>query len=239
MKTTCFASWATVLLLASAGTSVAAPQSSELAVLKPHLFGASHGILIVNDQGVEYRTPDTNDARRWTYEQIKQVQVLTPTRLALRTYEDQGWTHLWADRTITFVVEKGGPVTPEFMAALLASTSRPVATAVLPPAAGTLRYQVPVKQVRGQESEGILLLYENALVYQSARKGASRYWRFGDLESVFAVDRFRLEVLTYEGGGGDARPFSFQLKTDLPPGFYDTLWAFLNPPAPLRHSTGR
>jgi len=233
-------SYAILATLASAGPVSAAGSPVEVAVLKPHFFGASHGTLVVNDQGVEYRTTDKKDARRWTYEQIKQIQVLTPTRLALRTYEDQGWTHLWTDRTITFEVEKGQQITPEFSAALLASIPRPVMTTVLPSATGKLRYQVPAKHVRARRgSEGELLLYDNALVYQSAQKGASRYWRFGDLASVYLLDRFRIDVLTYEGGGGDTRSFEFQLQSDLPPGFYDTLWALVNAPAPLREPTGR
>jgi len=92
-----------------------------------------------------------------------------------------------------------------------------------------------VKHVRGRRGrDGDLALYDDALVYESPEAGASRYWRFGDLASVYAPDRFRLEVLTYEGGGGETRPFTFQLKTDLPPGFFDRLWASVNTPAPLR-----
>ena len=54
------------------------------------------------------------------------------------------------------------------------------------------------------------------------------------------MDRYRLELVTYEGGGGDTRPFLFHLKTDLPPGFYDALWSALNaPPPPTSPESGR
>ncbi len=230
---------AVLIALAWVGPAAAAPQTFDLAVKAPHLLGASHGTLVFGDQGVEYRTSDRKDARRWTYEQIKQVQVLSPTRIAVRTYEDQGWTRLWTDRTVEFELEQGS-VSPELTAFLLAKIPRPVLTSVLPVMTHAPRFRVPVKHVRGRHgSDGDLVLYDEALVYESPQKGASRYWRFGDLASVFAPDRFRLDVLTYEGGGGDTRPFTFQLKTDLPPGFYDTLWAALNAPAPLRQTTGR
>lgn len=233
-KSTRLTAWTALVLLASTGTAIAAPQSFDLAVKKSHRLGASRGTLVVRDEGIEYRTTDKKDARRWTYEQIKQVQVLSPTRLAVRTYEDQGWTRLWTDKTFEFEVENG-QITPELSAVLLERIPRPVVTAVLPPLSGNPRFMVPVKHVRGRSgSEGELRLYDNALVYQTARTGASRYWRFGDLASIFAPDRFRLELLTYEGGGGETRQFTFQLKTDLPPGFYDTLWSALNAPAPLR-----
>jgi hypothetical protein len=186
---------------------------------------------VFTDEGVEYKTTDEKDARRWAYEQVKQVQVQSPTLIAVRTYEDQGWTRLWADRTFEFEIEKG-VVTPELSAFLLAKIPRPVVTAVLPPLAGTARYRVPVKHVRGRRGdEGELLLYSDALVYQSPQPDASRYWRFGDLASALPLDRYRLVVTVYEGGAGEIRPFLFQLKADLPSGFCDTLWMRINGPA--------
>jgi hypothetical protein len=230
-------SCAALIALSWATPIWAAGPPLEFAVRRPHLIGASHGTLVFTDESVEYKTTDENDARHWTYEQIKQVQVQSPTLIAVRTYEDQGWTKLWADRTFEFEIETG-VVTPELSALLLAKIPRPVVTAVLPPLAGTPRYEVPVKHVRGRRgSEGELLLYDNALVYRSTQPDASRYWRFTDLASVYAPDRYRLDLITYEGGGGDTRPFSFQLKTDLPAGFYDTLWSAINPLAPLRGGT--
>jgi hypothetical protein len=239
MSGTQFFSCAALLALVGVGPAWAASPALEFSVKKPHLVGGSHGTLVFDDQGVEYQTTDKADARRWTYDQIKQVQVLSPTRIAVRTYEDQGWTRLWTDRTFEFVLEKGR-VSPDLSAFLLAKLPRTVVTAVLPSLTRESRYRVPVKHVRGRRgSEGDLALYDDALVYESSETGASRYWRFGDLASVYAPDRFRLEVLTYEGGGGETRPFTFQLKTDLPPGFYDTLWALVNAPAPFKQTTGR
>jgi hypothetical protein len=217
----------------------AAPSPLEFPVRTGHLHHGSRGTLLFGDQGVEYTTAKKDAGRRWTYEQIKQIQILSPTRIVVRTYEDQGWTRLWTDRAVEFDLETGS-VSPELTAFLLSKISRPVVTSVLPVMSHSPRFRVPVKHVRGRHgSEGELVLYDDALVYQSPEAGASRYWRFGDLASVFAPDRFRLDVLTYEGGGGDTRPFTFQLKADLPPGFYDTLWAALNAPAPLRGTTGR
>jgi len=230
-------SCAALIALSWATPTRAAAPPLEVPVTLPHFFGASHGTLVFTDEGVEYRTTDEKDARRWSYEQIKQVQVQSPVRIAIRTYEDRGWTRLWADRTVEFDIEKDR-ITPELSAFLLANIPRPVVTAVLPPLAGTARYQVLVKHVRGRRgSEGELLLYDNALVYRSPKPDASRYWRFTDLASVYAPDRYRLDVITYEGGGGDTRPFTFQLKTDLPAGFYDTLWSAINPLTPLRGGT--
>jgi hypothetical protein len=205
-----------------------AGQPLEFAVKRAHLIGASHGMLVFSGEGIEYKTTDGTDARRWTYEQIKQVQVQSPTRISVRTYEDQGWTRFWADRTFEFEIEKGA-VTPELSTFLLARVSRPVVTAVLPASAGTPQFRAAVKHVRGRRgSDGELLLYSDALVYQSPQPDASRYWRFADLASALPLDRFRLVVTAYEGGAGETRPFLFQLKTDLPAGFCDTLWMRIN-----------
>jgi hypothetical protein len=211
----------------------------EFSVRTGHMRHGSRGTLVFGDQGVEYKTTEKDAGRRWTYEQIKQIQLLSPTRIAVRTYEDQGWTRFWADRTVEFELEKGS-AGPELAAFLIVKVPRPVMTSVLPAVTGAPLFRVPVKHLRSRHgADGDLVLYNDALVFESPQKGASRHWRFGDLASIDAPDRFRLEVLTYEGGGGDTRPFTFQLKADLPPGFYDTLWASLNAPAPLRHTTGR
>ena len=225
--------------LAAANPVWAAAPALEFPVRTGHLRSESRGTLAFGDRGVEYSTAKKDASRRWAYEQIKQIHILSPTRIAVRTYEDRGWTRLWADRTVEFEIVQGA-ATPELVGFLLAKIPRPVVTSVLPVMTHAPRFRVPVKHVRGRHgSDGDLVLYEDALVYESAQVGASRYWRFGDLASVFAPDRFRLDVLTYEGGGGDTRPFTFQLKADLPPGFYDTLWAALNAPAPFRETTGR
>lgn len=219
-------------LIAFIGLSpaLATAQPLEFAVKRPHLIGSSRGTLVFTDQNVEYRTTDKKDAGTWSYENIKQVQILSPTRIALRTYEDQGWSRMWTDRTFDFEVMKGA-ITPALTTFLLAKIPRPVVSAVLPASDETARYRVPVKHVRGRRgSQGELLLYANALVYRSSDPGASRYWRFGDLASVLAFDRYQIEVLVNEGGAGKTRPFLFQTKTDPPTGFYDALWAELNAP---------
>jgi hypothetical protein len=212
----------------------AAEPPLEFQVRLAHLIGASRGTLVFGDEGVEYRTTDKQDGRRWSYEQIKQVQVQSPTLVVVRTYEDRGWTRFWIDRSFEFRIEKGS-VTPELSTFLLARIPRPVVTAVMPPLAGTLQYRVPVKHVRGRRgSEGELLLYSDALVYRSPQQDASRYWRFTDLASALVLDPYRVEVTAYEGGAGATRPFLFQLKANLPSGFFDALWAAVNPAAPLR-----
>lgn len=197
----------------------------ELAVKRDHVFGASRGTLVFDATSVEYRTTDRKDARRWSYEQIKQVQVRSPRRIHFLTYEDQGWLKLGADRTFEFEVTRGS-VGPDIVAFLLDRIDRAVVTAVMPPLPDEPPLaRVPVKhQRRGRGSEGALILYGDRLVYLTERDGEARHWRWGDLFSVLRLDRDRLEVRAYEGGGGKTRPFVFELQAELPPDAYDALW---------------
>ena len=203
-----------------------------LNVKRAHLFGSSSGTLRITADAIEYDTTAKHDGGRWPYAEIKQLQIRSPRRMAVLTYEDQGRLKLGADRTFEFEVRDGG-ISKELVSFLLAHTDRPIATAVLPPLPPASLFRVPVKHERyGRGSDGTLLMYEDALVYLTEREDDARYWRFKDLFAVLPLDRYRYQVLAYEGGGGDLRPFTFQLKTELPDGFARALWARVNPPAP-------
>lgn len=220
---------AIAVLLAPAAGAVAADLPFELSVKKDRLRGASRGTLAFGQDGVEYRTPDKDDARVWSYENIKQLQILSSTRIAILTYEDQGRLKLGADRTFRFEVVEGA-VSSDLVTFLLDRITRPVVTAVMPRDEGTPLFRLNVKHQRqGRGSEGTLVMYDTRLVYLTERDGESRHWRFGDVYAVLRLDRFRLQVLAYEGGSGETRPFVFELKTELPDGFYDALWARVNP----------
>jgi len=220
-----------VIILGAASHAAAAGPPFELAVKRDRLVGGSRGTLVFAMDRVEYRTTDKDDARRWEYDAVKQLQILSPTRIVVRTYEDRGALKLGADRTFDFTVIDG-TVSPDLVRFLLNRVSRPVVTAVMPPLRGERLSGVLVKHLRqGRGSEGVLVLYDAQLVYLTEAEEDSRYWRFTDIYSVLRLDRYRLQITVYEGGGGGMRTFVFELKSDLPDGFYDALWARVNPPA--------
>ena len=221
---------ATVVLALTAWAAEAAGPPFDLAVKKDQFFGASRGTLVFAEDAVEYKTNDKNDARRWTYLKIKQVQVRSPRRIDILTYEDQGRMRLGADRTFEFELTQGA-IGSDLIAFLLERIERPVVTAVMPPLPSDPLFRVPVKHQRqGRGSEGTLVLYGDRLVYLTERDDDARHWWFADIFSVLRLDRDRFEVLAYEGGGGRMRPFIFELKSDLPDGFYDALWQQVNRP---------
>jgi hypothetical protein len=216
--------------LALTGAPVFA-QSFEFAVKKDHFFGASNGTLVFDPASVEYRTADTHDARQWTFDDIKQIQILSPTRITIKTYEDQGWLRLGADRTFEFELTEG-EVPPELVSFFWSRVTLPVVTAVLPNADVPPGRSVPVKlRRRIHGSEGALQLYDDRLVYVTESAGDARAWRPADLRTVYQPDRYRLSIDVYEGGGDGTRTFSFDLKQPLPAGFMDLLWRWMHAPS--------
>ena len=219
---------AIAFLLVPPSSAAAAGPPFELSVKKDQVWGASRGTLIVGQDGIEYRTTDKDDIRTWSYADIKQIQILSPTRIKVLTYEDQGKLRLGADRAFQFEVV-GGTVSSELVTFLLDRTGRSVVTVVMPRIEGEPLFRANVKHLRqGRGSDGALVLYDTQLLYLTERVGESRHWRLADLYSVLRLDRYRLEIRAYEGGSGDTRSFVFELKSDLPDGFYDALWARVN-----------
>ena len=219
--------------IGSAGVAGADGAQFSLTVKRPHMLGSSSGTLRITSLGIEFDTTDKANARRWTYADIKQLQILSPERIDVLTYEDQGWLKGGADRRFNFELREGA-VSPEIVAFVLAHTERPVLTAVLPPLSKTPLFRLLVKHERhGRGSEGVLLMYDDALVYGTEGTRDTRYWRFTDIFAVLPLDRERLQVLAYEGGAGELRPFTFQLKSAMPEEFARNLWARVNPPLPF------
>lgn len=218
-----------VAIVGYASPTVAAGPPFELPVKRDRFLGGSTGTLVFALDRIEYRTADKDDVRRWAYDQVKQVQILAPTRITVLTYEDRGLLKLGADRAFHFTVVESA-VSPELVRFLLDHVSQPIVTAVMPPFDGERLFTALVKHQRqGRGSEGVLVMYDTQLLYLTEQEEDSRYWRFKDIYSVLRLDRSRLQVTVYEGGSGHTRTFVFELKADLPDGFYDALWARVNP----------
>lgn len=220
----------TLIVLGHVSSAASAGPPFELSVKRDHLIGGSKGTLVFAADAIEYRTTKKEDARRWAYDDVKQVQILSPARIAVLTYEDRGRLRLGADRIFNFKVVQD-VVSSELVTFLLGRIERTVVTAVMPQYDGEPLFRVRVKHQRqGRGSEGTLVLYDRQLLYLTEQKEGGRYWRFGDVANVWRLDRSRLQVSVYEGGSGETRTFVFELKSDLPDGFYDALWARVNPP---------
>ena len=216
-----------LLVIALTGATRAAGPPFELSVRRDRLLGDTVGTLVVTDQGVEFRAANPKMSRQWDFAAVKQFRIV-PGAITVETYDDGEPIVLGRDRAWLFKVTTEIP--RELVAYLLGRVDRPIATAVMPPLPETPLGAALVKSDRtSRGSDGTLTLYDTGLAYITAREGQARFWRFQDIFAVLMLDRYRLQILAYEGGSGDTRPFTFELKQPLPPGMYDALWQRVNP----------
>jgi len=209
-------------------TSVVA-QPFAVTVRKDRLFGAGEGTLVFATDSVTYETTDVEDAREWGYDDLKQIQVVSPTRVVMVTYEDQSWIKFGADRTFDFEVT-GEPVSAELVAFLLERVPLPLVVALVPLLDAAPLFEVPVRLRQGG-SLGTLELLGDQLMYRTGDDDLARVWRLADLHLVFQPDRHRLTVQAYEGGGDQTRAFEFDVKRPLPAGALEEIWAGMHGPS--------
>lgn len=188
-----------------------------------HLLKDCVGSLTFSEGGVEYRTSHQEDSRKWSFQDIRVLEIPSPTEVSIVSYEDQR-RFFGKDRVFSFSLAKGR-ITAEQSAFLLAQVKRPMLLAVLPEL-GVPRYEVRAKHLRRfGGSVGVLQVYSDRLVFRSAEAGRSRIWRISDIERIGQADRFRFQISTsVERWGGPTEVYNFQLLEDLPSGLYDYLW---------------
>ena len=183
------------------------------------LMRGTAGTLVFTDDGVAFK-PTGGEQEAWTYLDLRQIQILSPTRVALLTYGEAGATRFWRDERLEFVVTQG-QVSPDLVAQLFAHAGKTVVTAVVPPGLCCSEGDVHTAWRRsGADAQGVLSVYASAVVFRGARPEDTRVWRAGDLV-VLRVDPARLEIVALEGGGGNTRRFLFELKEQLPKDLYE------------------
>ena len=202
-------------------------------VSRDKLVGSAKGELIIRGEGVEYRAEKETDGRAWAYWEIKLLEILSPTRVRIRTYEDGPVWKLGKDRDFTFDI-LGAELTQEVSDFLRGRITRPFVTSFTA-GGGAPVAEVPVKHLhRFGGCQGVLKIFRDRLVYEAEGGHDSRSWLWKDIRSVGRPDRFRFEVVTYEPQfGGPARNFDFSLKEEMPDAAYDLIWAGVFRPTPL------
>lgn len=218
-----------VLLLFGSALPAAA-QVHEFPVEHDHAWRSCRGALAITPEGIEYKTEDKEHARAWTYAELKQIKVVSPTALELTSYEDQRLM-LGRDRVFAFKLLEG-EITSEISALLMERTTRPLVTSVMPTSEGEPRFATPVKHLHTIGGcAGTLKIYPDRMVFEAAEKPEhTRFWRYADIQSFSQPTRYRFEVTSFEGQlGGAGRSFNFQLKQELPAAAYDYVWARVYP----------
>lgn len=207
----------------------AAAQTFELLVEHEHTLRSCRGTLTITPEKIEYKTDHKADARAWSYSELKQIKVESPTSIELVSYEDQR-RMLGHDRIFKFKVLEG-EISPEVSALLMEKVTRPLVTSVMPETGGGPAFEVPVKHLhRFGGCLGTLKIYPNRVIYESKDMPSdSRYWRHGDIQNFSQSERFRFEVVTFENKFGGPNAYNFQLREELPGRAYDYLWARVYP----------
>ena len=210
------------------GAAPAWAQSYEYAVKHHHTLKDCQGTLKITGVGVEYLTAHAKDSRLWKFDEIRTLEVKSPTEISIVTYEDQ---KRWAgkDKVFEFTL-LDRKATPELSAFLLSRVKRPMEVAVLPEQ-GVPKFELPVKHLHTiTGTTGVLKIYPDKVIYETAKAGDSRYWRLADIERFSQPDRFRFQIVSYVPmAGGPTEVYNFQLMEDLPEGLYDYLWVRLHP----------
>jgi hypothetical protein len=207
-------------------------QEIRYTVKHEHLIRGCEGELIFGADGVEFAAGDKRHSRSWSYEDIQQIGLLSPTRASILTYEDNRW-ELGKDRIFRFTILKG-QITASDWGILQARAGKPLVAAVFPIGIPS-RYQIPAKHLRGfGGSEGMLEFSDEYIVYKTAAKEDSRIWRYEDISSVGTTGPYQLRLTSMDraqGEFGGDRNFVFQLKRRLDAQAYDFVWWKINGPA--------
>ncbi|MBI4469419.1 MAG: hypothetical protein HY650_08880 [Acidobacteria bacterium] len=209
---------------------LAVAQTHEFQVEHQHTLRDCRGTLIITPDTIDYRTTHKKDSRSWPYVEIRQLKVESSTRLEIVTYEDQK-RMLGRDKIFKFRLLQG-QLRPDVVALLMAKSTHPPATSVMPVASGTPAFQIPVKHLHTLGGcEGLLSIYPDRVTYESKDKPTdSRYWRYADIHNFGHPTRYRFEITTFEDKyGGPTKVFNFQLKEDLPARAHDYVWVRVYP----------
>ena len=214
-------SWMLLLLL------TAAPLSAQTlsVVHKKDFWRDGRGDIEITEEAVIYRAGKKTDSRQWTYADIRHLDRISEREFVLLTYEDQKW-FLGKDRRYHFVITEGR-LNDSLFRTISTRLGKPVTNRVLG-TIGDVRYEIPVKHLHPWDGcEGRLRFTVDRVYYLADKEKHRREWLLArDVHSVWSMDRFQLEIHTYEGrrdGFSRTRVHRFQLKQPLDHLFYRDL----------------
>ena len=195
----------------------------------PHIRKSGDvGTLTVNDTGVSFQSSKHRESWRWAYPDIQQLKI-SPKSLSVLTYKDNKWK-LGADRQYDFDLVSDGSFENAYH--VLAARLDQRFVAVIAETQPAILWEIPAKHLRAFEGdEGVLQVGVSEIVYKSAKKGASRTWRYEDVDNISSSGPFEFTITTFERAKldyGSRRQFNFALKLPMDETRYNDLWLRLN-----------
>jgi hypothetical protein len=160
------------------------------------------------------------------------VDILSSSRIRIRSWESGGVLELWDDEQFTFDLDAdtgAGRIDEHLYAFLNARSPRPVRTRIAfgpgngSDAGGALEQgiiqQIPVRhRHRLGGCQGTLSILGDRIVYETEDPDDSRTWRLADIESFASTGEFDLRVSTAE------ETYRFDLKVPLDDQAYRHMW---------------
>ena len=190
-------------------------------------WGKCEGELIIDEEGIEFRSPKKMQHNRmWVWQDIQSVDRKSPSRLSVLTYEDQKF-RLGQDKVFDFELLTADRTFSDQTLSLISSKlNKPVTDRVTDPI--DAEYRVPAKHKHALGGcEGTLYFGAEFIVYDSDDSADSRKWKKDrDVANVWSSNRFDLEIRTFEENRRNfdkMRVFRFQLKESLNQAYYEKL----------------
>lgn len=192
-------------------------------VQQEKLLKDSSGELIISVDKIEFKTKEEKNNLTWNYDEIELVQLNSPTEIKIWSYHDQAWM-LGRDKRFTFQVI--APLVDKVLIAFLRSRlERPFVIAFAEDKENVIA-QIQVKHShRMGGCQGTIKIYPEQLTFVTPNGQDSRSWHWKEIKSINRIDKWNLEIFTYENMmGGPKRSYQFKLKEPLPEKLYDQLW---------------
>jgi hypothetical protein len=207
----------TSLIISFILTKVCFAEPTEFRVKHDHSLGSCEGKLVLTDRDIRYEASNGKHSRSWAYIDIQKLDVASPMRLVLKTFESHSWKKLESDKVFEFSLldAKLGPEQQEFLRERL---KRPMVARLAEKSDQDFDILLVRHRHRLGGCEGQLSVEEERLIYLTDHAKDNRVWKLRDIETLGAPDPYHLRVTTYN------ETFTFDLKSPLDPKVYDSIW---------------
>lgn len=178
-----------------------------------HGLGTIPGTLILNENGVEFRS-EKGLLRRWPFLEI-QTFDLAPRSFVLTSYENRGWRR-HGERKYRFAL--GAAIPPGVAAALAERVGKPVRNGDPDPGAESFATIPARHRTLWGGTNGVLRFRTGGMDYVTPAGKGSRSWRWADIETIANPDPYHLRVAGYR------ETFTFELRQPISRDLFERLW---------------
>ena len=170
------------------------------------------GTLVLDDAGVEFRSPKFN--QRWAYVDIHSFD-LSARELTLDSYQNRPW-HAPGAQRYQFTLSE--PMPPEIAARLTERVGKPVRNGVPLPSVAILSEIPAHRRMWSGGSNGTLRLKDTGIDYIGEKGRDSRTWRWADIQTIANPNPYELRVM------GHRETVEFDLKQPLARAVFEQMW---------------